>query len=88
MKRPLRCGFTLVELLIVLGIIALLVAIVLPAITRAREMARRTVCLSNIRQLTTAWIMYASENRGRVCDCIVEQPPPKGLVSVPPGATP
>ena len=82
MRRALRGGFTLVELLIVIGIIALLVAILLPAITRAREMARRTVCLSNIRQLTTAWIMYASENRGRVCNCVVEQLPPSGFVSL------
>jgi prepilin-type N-terminal cleavage/methylation domain-containing protein len=62
-------GFTLVELLIVIGIIALLVSILLPAANRAREMSRRTVCLSNIRQLTTAWLMYADEHHGRLCNC-------------------
>jgi prepilin-type N-terminal cleavage/methylation domain-containing protein len=63
-----RVGFTLVELLIVIGIIALLVSILLPAANRAREMSRRTVCLSNIRQLTAAWLMYAGEHQGRLCN--------------------
>ena len=67
-QRSRSGGFTLVELLIVIGIIALLVAILLPALNRAREMSRRTVCLSNIRQLTAAWLMYAGEHQGRLCN--------------------
>ena len=63
-------GFTLVELLIVIGIIALLVAILVPALNRAREMSRRTVCLSNMRQLTAAWLMYAGEHHGRLCNAL------------------
>ena len=51
-------GFTLVELLVVIGIIALLVSILLPAMNRAREAAQRTACLSNIRQLGTAFRIY------------------------------
>ena len=67
-QRSRSGGFTLVELLIVIGIIALLVSILLPAANRAREMSRRTVCLSNIRQLTAAWLMYAGEHQGRLCN--------------------
>jgi prepilin-type N-terminal cleavage/methylation domain-containing protein len=56
-----RRGFTLVELLVVIGIIALLISILLPALTKAREASQRTVCLSNIRQLGTAMQLYATE---------------------------
>jgi prepilin-type N-terminal cleavage/methylation domain-containing protein/prepilin-type processing-associated H-X9-DG protein len=59
-------GFTLVELLVVVGIIAVLIAILLPTMARARESARRTVCLSNLRQIHTIFHMYAIENRDRV----------------------
>src|SRR6185312_3947712 len=62
-----RRAFTLVELLIVIGIIAAVTALLLPAVNRAREMARRTVCLSNLRQLSAAWIMYANDNKGHFC---------------------
>lgn len=61
-RRP--NGFTLVELLIVIGIIAVLVAILLPALSQARVIARRISCLSNVRQLAAASVMYANENRG------------------------
>jgi prepilin-type N-terminal cleavage/methylation domain-containing protein len=56
-------GFTLVELLVVIGIIALLIAILLPALRGAREQANRTKCMANHKQLMTAFLMYTNENR-------------------------
>jgi len=61
MKR--QNGFTLVELLVVIGIIALLISILLPALNKARESAKALACLSNERQIATAIFMYAGENR-------------------------
>ncbi len=55
-----RVGFTLVELLVVISIIALLMAILLPALAKAREQGKRVVCLSNLKQLTLSWMNYAS----------------------------
>jgi prepilin-type N-terminal cleavage/methylation domain-containing protein/prepilin-type processing-associated H-X9-DG protein len=60
-----RCAaFTLVELLVVIGIIALLISILLPALSRAREASYQTQCLSNQRQVGLYLAMYANENRG------------------------
>lgn len=59
-----RKGFTLVELLVVIGIIALLISILLPSLNRARESARRVQCLSNLKQLSNAVLSFANENKG------------------------
>jgi len=61
-----RKGFTLIELLVVIAIIAILMAILFPALKRAREQGRRAVCLSNLKQLALAWIMYADENDDKI----------------------
>ena len=59
-----RSAFTLVELLVVIGIIATLVAILLPTLGRAREAARAANCLSNLRQINTAFMLFAHDNKG------------------------
>jgi len=72
-------AYTLVELLVVIGIIAVLVALLLPVVSGARRQANATRCASNLRQMAIGWVMYATANRG-AC-------PPARLPDYPPPST-
>ena len=59
-------GFTLIELLVVIAIIAVLMAILMPALNRVKEQGKRAACLSNVKQMGLAWIMYADDNDSKI----------------------
>src|SRR5437867_4025628 len=65
--RPTNAGFTLIEVLVVVAIIALLIAILMPSLGGARDQARRVQCLSNLQQIGRAFHTYAADQRGILC---------------------
>jgi len=71
-RRPRKAGFTLLELLVVMSIISLLISILLPNLSAAREQAKRVHCAANLKNLTYAWYMYAGDYDGRLCSADTE----------------
>lgn len=65
-RRASAKGFTLTELLTVMGLISLLISLLMPVLSKVRAAAGTTTCLSHLRQIGTAWTMYGVENYGRL----------------------
>ncbi len=64
--HPSKSGFTIIELLVVAGLLVVLAAMLLPALASTKERAPKTQCVNNLRQLTLSWLLYAADNTGKL----------------------
>ncbi|HZN64080.1 MAG TPA: prepilin-type N-terminal cleavage/methylation domain-containing protein [Tepidisphaeraceae bacterium] len=85
MRRRPAFAFTLVELLVVIGIIAVLIALLMPALTGAREAANRTKCLATLRSMAQAAHLHAADHQGHMPIAGAQSPPEKGIRPTPQG---
>ncbi len=74
LRRPAGVGFTLIELLVVIAIIAILAALLLPALARAKVKAQQTVCLNNLKQIGLFMQFYTDENNDVFCGHRLQHP--------------
>src|SRR4051812_8320600 len=75
---PDELGFTLTELMIVVGLVALLTALLLPVFGRMRAASASVSCAANLRQMTTAWAIYTADNQGQFMDYAFYASPDSG----------